>query len=144
MIDGGLATVGLLLLAAAFAGFIDAVAGGGGLIQVPALLTALPGESPATVFGTNKGSSIFGTANAAWRYARRIALPWEVALPAAAAAFVFSFGGAAVHGHPDDWHRHLLCWQAALKHGARGSVKGGRENGVNGETRRGDGRGGQD
>jgi hypothetical protein len=96
MIDGGTATVGLLLLAAGFAGFIDAVAGGGGLIQVPALLTALPGEPPATVFGTNKGSSIFGTANAAWRYARRIALPWEVALPAAAAAFVFSFGGAAL------------------------------------------------
>jgi uncharacterized membrane protein YfcA len=86
--------IAFLLVAAALAGFIDAVAGGGGLIQVPALLTALPGESPATVFGTNKGSSIFGTANAAWRYARRIALPWDVALPTAAAAFVFSFIGA--------------------------------------------------
>jgi len=96
MIDGGLTAMGLLLLAAAFAGFVDAVAGGGGLIQVPALLTALPGEAPATVFGTNKGSSIFGTANAAWRYARRIVLPWEVALPAAAAAFVLSFCGAAL------------------------------------------------
>lgn len=83
-----------LLAAAALAGFVDAVAGGGGLIQVPALLTALPAESPATIFGTNKGSSIFGTANAAWRYARRIAMPWEVALPAAAAAFVCSFAGA--------------------------------------------------
>lgn len=83
-----------LLAAAALAGFVDAVAGGGGLIQVPALLTALPAESPATIFGTNKGSSIFGTANAAWRYARRIALPWGVALPAAAAAFVCSFAGA--------------------------------------------------
>lgn len=86
--------VAFLLVAAALAGFIDAVAGGGGLIQVPALLTALPGESPATIFGTNKGSSIFGTANAAWRYARRVALPWEIALPAAAAAFIFSFVGA--------------------------------------------------
>jgi len=85
-----------LLAAALLAGFIDAVAGGGGLIQVPALLTAFPAESPATVFGTNKGSSIFGTANAAWRYARRIAMPWDVALPAAAAAFVFSFVGAAL------------------------------------------------
>ena len=85
----------LLLLAALFAGFIDAVAGGGGLIQVPTLLVALPDETPATVFGTNKLSSIFGTASAAQRYARRIAVPWGVALPAAAAAFVFSFGGAA-------------------------------------------------
>lgn len=85
----------LLLLAALFAGFVDAVAGGGGLIQVPTLLVVLPAESPATVFGTNKLSSIFGTGNAALRYARRIALPWRIALPAAAAAFLFSFAGAA-------------------------------------------------
>lgn len=87
----------LLLLAAAAlaAGFIDAVAGGGGLIQVPALLTVLPQESPAVVFGTNKAASIVGTGNAAWRYARRMAMPWGIALPAAAAAFVCSFAGAA-------------------------------------------------
>ncbi len=85
----------LLALAALLAGFIDAVAGGGGLVQVPALFNALPTESPATIFGTNKGSSIFGTANAAWRYARRIPMPWDIALPAAASAFVFSFIGAA-------------------------------------------------
>ncbi|MFH1870882.1 MAG: TSUP family transporter [Pseudomonadota bacterium] len=85
----------LLLAAALFAGFVDAVAGGGGLIQVPTLLMALPAESPATVFGTNKLASIFGTGNAALRYARRIALPWGVALPAALAAFAFSFAGAA-------------------------------------------------
>lgn len=86
----------LLLVAALFAGFVDAVAGGGGLIQVPTLLMALPAESPATVFGTNKVSSIFGTANAALRYAKRIAMPWGIALPAAAAAFLFSFAGAMV------------------------------------------------
>lgn len=85
----------LLLAAALFAGFVDAVAGGGGLIQVPALLMALPAELPATVFGTNKLASIFGTGNAALRYARRIAMPWRIALPAAAVAFLFSFAGAA-------------------------------------------------
>ncbi len=85
----------LLLAAALFAGFVDAVAGGGGLIQVPTLMMALPAESPATVFGTNKLASIFGTGNAALRYARRIALPWGVALPAAAAALLFAFIGAA-------------------------------------------------
>lgn len=87
--------LGLLLTAALFAGFVDAVAGGGGLIQVPSLLMALPAESPATVFGTNKLASIFGTGNAAVRYARRIALPWGIALPAALTAFAFSFAGAA-------------------------------------------------
>lgn len=98
------------LLAAAFgAGLVDAIAGGGGLIQVPALFAAFPGEAPATIFGTNKGSSIFGTANAAWRYLRQIAMPWRVALPTAAAAFVFSFVGAAtVAWLPKDVVRPLI------------------------------------
>jgi len=99
----------MLLAAALFAGFVDAVAGGGGLIQVPTLLMALPAESPATVFGTNKLASIFGTGNAALRYARRIALPWGIALPAAVAAFVFSFAGAAaVAWLPKDVVRPLV------------------------------------
>ena len=87
----------LLALAALGAGFIDAVAGGGGLIQVPALFVTLPGETPATLFGTNKGSSVFGTLNAAWRYGQRVVLPWRsLLLPAAGAAFIFAFAGAAV------------------------------------------------
>lgn len=99
----------MLLAAALFAGFVDAVAGGGGLIQVPALLVALPAEAPATVFGTNKVASIFGTGNAALRYAKRIALPWSIALPAAAAAFAFSFVGAmAVAWLPRDFVRPLV------------------------------------
>jgi hypothetical protein len=101
--------VPLLALAALLAGFIDAVAGGGGLVQVPALLTALPAEMPATVFGTNKVSSIFGTSNATWRYVGRVALPWEIALPAAASAFAFSFVGAAtVAWLPKDVVRPLV------------------------------------
>lgn len=85
-----------LLLAAAFAGFVDAVAGGGGLIQVPALFAGLPREAPATLFGTNKIASIFGTLNAARRYVRAVVMPWNLVLPAAIAAFLFSFAGAAV------------------------------------------------
>lgn len=85
-----------LLLAAGFAGFVDAVAGGGGLIQVPALFAALPREAPATLFGTNKIASIFGTLSAARRYVRAVEMPWKLVLPAAASAFVFSFAGAAV------------------------------------------------
>jgi uncharacterized membrane protein YfcA len=107
--------IALLLVAALFAGFVDAVAGGGGLIQVPTLLVALPAESPATVFGTNKLSSIFGTGNAAVRYARRIALPWGVALPAAAMAFVCSFAGAAaVAWLPKEFVRPLVLVLLAL------------------------------
>lgn len=86
----------LLLLCggAFFAGLVDAVVGGGGLIQVPLLFSALPAASPATLFGTNKLSSVFGTAFAAWRFGRSIRVPWHMALPAAGAAFAASYGGA--------------------------------------------------
>jgi hypothetical protein len=85
-----------LLIAAVFAGFVDAVAGGGGLIQVPALFAGLPREAPATLFGTNKVASIFGTLNAARGYVRAVVMPWKLVVPAAIAAFLFSFAGAAV------------------------------------------------
>lgn len=65
------------------------------MIQVPALLATLPGESPARLFGTNKLASIFGTTNAALRYCRGIRLPWFWLLPAVFGALVFSVLGAA-------------------------------------------------
>ena len=90
-LDSGL----LALLGAAFlAGGIDAVVGGGGLIQIPALFAVHPGQAPATLFGTNKFASIFGTASAAGRYIRQVRLPWRTVLPAALAAFLFAALGA--------------------------------------------------
>ncbi|KFB69891.1 TSUP family transporter [Candidatus Accumulibacter vicinus] len=83
-----------LAVAALFAGLIDAVVGGGGLIQIPALFNAMPQEMPATLFGTNKFSSVFGTSNAALRYACRIEMPWRTTLPAALAAFACAYAGA--------------------------------------------------
>ena len=82
-------------LGAMLAGFVDAAVGGGGLIQIPLLFNTLPGFSAPTIFGTNKFASIFGTLSATWRYMRRVVVPWHLVLPAAAAAFVFSFFGAA-------------------------------------------------
>lgn len=76
------------------AGFVDAVVGGGGLIQVPALFVLKPELPPATLFGTNKFASIVGTANATWQYGRRVQLPWRILLLIAGTAFVFSFLGA--------------------------------------------------
>lgn len=99
----------VLVLAAFVAGFIDAIVGGGGLIQIPALFTALPKELPATLFGTNKFASVFGTANAAWRYARRVEMPWRTTLPAAFAAFFCSYLGAmTVAWLPRDLLRPLI------------------------------------
>lgn len=84
----------ILALASLFAGFIDSVVGGGGLVQIPALFTTLPKEFPATLFGTNKIASVFGTTNAAIRYSRRVNMPWGTTLPAALAAFACSYLGA--------------------------------------------------
>ena len=81
----------VLGLGAMLAGLIDSVVGGGGLIQVPVLFTTLPQEVPATLFGTNKIASVFGTGNAAVRYIRRVRMPWRTTLLAALAAFIFSF-----------------------------------------------------
>jgi uncharacterized membrane protein YfcA len=88
-----------LALACAFsvlAGFVDAVAGGGGLIQLPALLALLPGVPVTTVLGTNKGASVFGTSVAAIRYARSVEVPWRSVVFAAAMAFAGSFVGAGL------------------------------------------------
>lgn len=81
-------------LAAFCAGFVDAVVGGGGLIQIPALFAAFPSVAPATLFGTNKLASIVGTSSAALQYSRRVAIPWSVALPGAIAALIGSWYGA--------------------------------------------------
>ena len=83
-----------LCLAAFLAGLMDAVVGGGGLIQVPALFVSLPQFVPASLFGTNKLSGVFGTGAAALGYAKKIRLPWRVVLPAVFGALIFSFLGA--------------------------------------------------
>ncbi|KAF3996956.1 sulfite exporter TauE/SafE family protein [Glaciimonas immobilis] len=100
---------GLLAAAGFLAGLIDAVVGGGGLIQIPALFSMLPTTVPATVLGTNKLAGIFGTTAAAVNYGRRVKLAWRAALPAAGAAFVFAFFGAYTVTHiPTDAIRKSL------------------------------------
>ena len=99
----------LLGLAAVLAGLVDAVVGGGGLIQVPALFTVFPQTHPATLFGTNKMASVWGTAVAARTYAKRLTLDWGIALPAAVAALIFAFLGArALTEFPPDLLRKAL------------------------------------
>lgn len=90
-------TVLLALCAASFcAGLIDAMVGGGGLIQVPALFGLLPTVGHATLLGTNKVSSVVGTGFAAYRYSRAVRVPWNAALPATAMALLGAYVGAYV------------------------------------------------
>ena len=84
----------IVSLASLLAGFVDSIVGGGGLVLVPALFATFPGAPPATLLGTNKGASVWGTAFATWQYSRRVEMRWASLLPAAGAGFVASFAGA--------------------------------------------------
>jgi uncharacterized membrane protein YfcA len=84
----------IVAAAAALAGFVDAIVGGGGLVLVPALFAVYPGAVPATLLGTNKGGAVWGTAWATLAFARRVQLRWASLLPAVAAALAGSFAGA--------------------------------------------------
>lgn len=80
--------------ASLLAGFVDAIVGGGGLILVPALFAIFPAAHPATLFGVNKGASVWGTAVATAQFARRVDMRWSALLPAAGAGFAASLAGA--------------------------------------------------
>lgn len=83
-----LAAVGLL------AGFIDAIAGGGGMIALPALLSV--GLPPVAALATNKMQSVVGTGMAALTYWRRGFVSVKALLPAMLLTYAGSLGGAVV------------------------------------------------
>jgi uncharacterized protein len=87
------ATLIMIVVAGFAAGWVDAVVGGGGLIQLPALLL-VPGITPVQALATNKMGSIFGTATSATTYYRRVGPDLKTAIPMAVIALVGSFGGA--------------------------------------------------
>jgi uncharacterized protein len=84
----------LLVIASGFAGFVDAMAGGGGLIQLPALILGLPNKELPLILGTNKVPSAFGTAAAARNYFKNIKPDIPLTLTMMFPAFIGSIGGA--------------------------------------------------
>jgi uncharacterized membrane protein YfcA len=86
----------LLALAGLTAGFVDAVVGGGGLVQLPALVLGLPGASPVQVLATNKLASICGTTVSSATYYRRVRPHAGTFIPLMLLAFVGSMCGALV------------------------------------------------
>ncbi len=87
-------TIGVLALAALFAGAVDAIGGGGGLVTLPLLMAV--GVPPATAIATNKGQSVFGAAAALFRYARAGLVDRRAARATFPAAAAGSVGGAAL------------------------------------------------
>lgn len=96
-------------LASFLAGFVNAIAGGGGLVSVPALFGVFPRAHASELFGTNKVVMVSGTLQAAVSYGRRVSLPWRTLLPAIAAAVLgAALGATAVTLVPNDFLRRLL------------------------------------
>jgi len=92
MFDLASETIALLAVAAFIAGFIDSIAGGGGLITIPALLLA--GFSPIETLGTNKLQGLFGTGSATVTYAAKGHVDLKKQLPSALLACLGSVLGA--------------------------------------------------
>jgi uncharacterized membrane protein YfcA len=84
----------LLCLAAFAAGFIDAIVGGGGLLQTPATLLILPHYPVATLLGTTKIPSIAGTTLAAFKYSKQVKFNFKVLIACASSAFAAAMLGA--------------------------------------------------
>lgn len=92
-------TVALMGAAGFLAGWVDAVVGGGGLIQLPALLLGVPGATPAQLLATNKLGSICGTTISSVTYYRRVRPDLRTAIPMAAVALVGAVLGAVLGLH---------------------------------------------
>ena len=90
-------------------GLIDAAVGGGGLVQLPALLHALPQYSLATVFGTNKVAAFAGTFSSIFTYVKKIKIVWVLMIPTMLSAFIFAFAGAmSVAYIPKELMRYIV------------------------------------
>ena len=97
----GLLTIILLSLSAFTAGFIDAVVGGGGLIQTPFLLITFPKMPLPVLFGTNKIAALSGTSIAAFKYAKKITFNYKLLFVIALSCFISSYLGAQIINHID-------------------------------------------
>ncbi|MCL6708421.1 TSUP family transporter [Pseudomonas sp. R2.Fl] len=107
MVELAFQSIALLFLAAFIAGFVDSIAGGGGLITIPAMLIA--GIPPLETLGTNKLQSMFGSASATIAYARKGHVDLASQLPMAAMAFLGGVVGAVIASFvPGDVLRVLM------------------------------------
>ena len=98
-----------LAIASGFAGFVDAVAGGGGLVQLPALLIGIHDKAIPLILGTNKVPSIFGTSSAAVNYFKKVKPDLKTTTYMAIPAFLGSMAGARLAAaFPKEFFRPLI------------------------------------
>lgn len=96
MLEADLSLILTMATVALAAGFLDAIAGGGGLITLPALLVA--GIEPVAAIATNKLQASCASVSATVSFARKGLLSWRTALPMAGASFIAGCTGALIAG----------------------------------------------
>ena len=84
----------IVCMAALAAGFIDAIVGGGGLVQTPVLFMVFPNLPVASLLGTTKLPSFAGTAVSLYQYAKRVSIQWKLVVWIALAAFIAALLGS--------------------------------------------------
>lgn len=84
----------ILCLASFFAGFVDAIVGGGGLIQTPITMIMLPNLAVANVIGTLKIPAFSGTSFAAYQYLKKVTMNWRLLIIMALVSFAFAYLGS--------------------------------------------------
>ena len=100
-----------LALAAGFAGFVDAMVGGGGLIQLPALLIGISNKPIPMILGTNKIPSIFGTSTAGFAYLKKVRPDFRLTGAMAIPAFIGSiFGARVAASFPKELFRPIIVF----------------------------------
>lgn len=105
----------LLCVAAFAAGFIDAIVGGGGLIQTPAGLILLPNLPISTVIGTLKIPAFSGTSFAAYQYLKKVTMDWKLLVIMMAVALPAAFIGSILLTYmSNDFMKPLLLFILSL------------------------------
>lgn len=84
----------LLCIASFFAGFVDAIVGGGGLIQTPVAMILMPNLAVSTIIGSLKIPAFSGTSFAAFQYLKQVKMNWKMLISMALVAFVSAFFGS--------------------------------------------------
>jgi uncharacterized membrane protein YfcA len=104
----------LLCIAAFTAGFVDAIVGGGGLIQLPAALVLLPQYPVANVIGTLKIPAFSGTALASWQYALKVKLNRKLLPAMMLLACISSFAGSSANAGKQQLYEAIAAGSACI------------------------------
>jgi uncharacterized membrane protein YfcA len=105
-------TVSLIILCitALASGFLDAVVGGGGLLQLPVMLILFPQASHVNLVASTKTASMFGSLAAAWQYMKTVKINWRQILVIGICAALASVGGTLVLKQIPSTYFKLLLW----------------------------------